>query len=159
MTKESESSCGGELLPVRSPNCLYFRLPWSSPCKPTTKCLLRHSKQTIRAKRKKKVLGGLFWESWNFSPQVNFNLSTKLNICAGDINDIRFNREIISYSICKKEWDFVLAFDRWGAWLLSMGGEEGDGAEGRRTWGSVGCGCRIDVDNGRRWNRKLCFRW
>ena len=108
---------------------------------------------------KKKVLGGLFWESWNFSPQVNFNLSTKLNICAGDINDIRFNREIISYSICKKEWDFVLAFDGWGAWLLSMGGEEGDGAEGRRTWGSVGCGCRIDVDNGRRWNRKLCFRW
>jgi len=27
----------------------------------------------------------------------------------------------------------VLAFDGWGAWLLNMGGEEGEGAEGRRT--------------------------
>ena len=53
---------------------------------------MRHSKQTIRAKKKKKISKGTFQRVF-FSPQVNFNLSTKLNICAGDINDIRFNRE------------------------------------------------------------------
>lgn len=59
--------------------------------------------------------------------------------------------------IVRREWDSVLAFDGWGAWLLNLGGEEGDGAE-EENMRFRGCGRRIIVDNGRSWNRKPCFR-